>query len=81
MHKHIANTVLAVVHKDITGPTFNPHTLQKQLVWKDWLAAEWIQLDNYTKQNVFGGPRTAPIDASIFSWYGSIRSSLMKMTV
>jgi hypothetical protein len=46
MKRHIDNTVLAVVHKAITGPKFNHRTLQKQLDWNDWLAAEWIQLDN-----------------------------------
>jgi hypothetical protein len=43
---HIDNTVLDVVHKTITGPKFNRRTLQKQLDWNDWLATEWIQLDN-----------------------------------
>jgi hypothetical protein len=31
MRGHIDNTVLAVVHKAITGPKFNRRTLQKQL--------------------------------------------------
>jgi hypothetical protein len=65
---HIDSTVLVVVHKAITGPKFNHCTLQKQLDWKDWLIAEWIQLDNYDKQSMFGPPCTAPIDASIFFW-------------
>jgi hypothetical protein len=68
MRGHIANTVLAVVHKSIMGPKFNRHTLHQQLDWKDWLAAEWIQLDNYAKQNMFGTPCTVPIDAPIFFW-------------
>jgi hypothetical protein len=50
MRGHIDNTVLEVVHKAITGPKFNRRTLQKQLDWNDWLAAEWIQLDNYNKK-------------------------------
>jgi hypothetical protein len=37
--RHIDKTVLAVVHKAITGPKFNRRTLQKQLDWNDWLAA------------------------------------------
>jgi hypothetical protein len=65
---HIANTVLAVAYQAIMGPKFNHHTLQNQLDWKDWLAAELIQLDNYAKQNMFGTPCTAPIDASVFFW-------------
>jgi hypothetical protein len=65
---HIANMVLIVVHKAIMDPTSNRRTLQKQLDWKDWLAAECIQLDNYDKQNMFEPPCTAPIDASIFFW-------------
>jgi hypothetical protein len=48
--RHIDSTVLDVVHKAITGHNFNRRTLQKQLDWKDWLTAEWIQLDNYDKQ-------------------------------
>jgi hypothetical protein len=68
MRGHIDNTVLAVVHKAITGPKFNRRTLQKQLDWNDWLAAEWIQLDNYDKQEMFGYPCTAPVDASVFFW-------------
>jgi hypothetical protein len=68
MKRHISNTVLAVVHKAITGPKFNRRTLQKQLDWNDWLAAEWIQLDNYDKQAMFGAPCTAPVDASVFYW-------------
>jgi hypothetical protein len=65
---YIKNMVLSVMNKSITGPKFNRRTLEKQLDWKDWLAAEWIQLDNYFKRNMFGNPCTAPIDASVFSW-------------
>jgi hypothetical protein len=68
MKRHIDNTFLAVVHKAITGPKFNRHTSQKQLDWNDWIPAEWIQLDNYNKQAMFGAPCTAPIDASFFYW-------------
>jgi hypothetical protein len=39
MRGYIDNTVLAVVHKAITGPKFNRRTLPKQLDWNDWLAA------------------------------------------
>jgi hypothetical protein len=53
MRGHIDNTVLAVVRKSITGPKFNRRTLQKQLDWNDWFAAERIQLDNYDKQKMF----------------------------
>jgi hypothetical protein len=60
---HIYSTVIAVVHNSITGPNFNHRTLQKQLDWKEWLAAEWIQLDNYDNQSMFGPPYTAHIDA------------------
>jgi hypothetical protein len=42
MKGHIANTVLAVVHKTIMGPKFNRRTLQKQVDWKEWLVAEFI---------------------------------------
>jgi hypothetical protein len=56
MCRHIYNTVLTVVHKSIKGPKFNHPTLQKQLDWKDWLAAEWIQMDNYAKKNMFRAP-------------------------
>jgi hypothetical protein len=58
MRGHIDNTVLAVVHKAITGPKFNRRTLQKQLDWNYWLAAEWTQLDNYDKKAMFGAPCT-----------------------
>jgi hypothetical protein len=68
MQGHISNMVLAVVHKSITGPKFNLHTIQKQLNWKHWLASEWIQLDNYAKQNMFGSPCTTPIDTSFLFW-------------
>jgi hypothetical protein len=66
--RHIFIAVLAFVHKSITGPKFNHRTLQKQLDWKDWLAAEWIQLDNYDNQSMFGPPCTAPIDAYVLFW-------------
>jgi hypothetical protein len=65
MRGRIDNMVLVVVHKVITGPKFSRRTLQKKLDWKDWIAAEWIQLDNYAKQNMCGAPCTAPIDAPI----------------
>jgi hypothetical protein len=68
MRGHIDNTVMDVVHKAITGPKFNCRTLQKQLDWNDWLAAESIQLDNYDKKAMFGDPCTAPVDASVFYW-------------
>jgi hypothetical protein len=65
---HAANIVLVVVHKAITGPTSNFRTLQKQLDWKDWIMAEWIKVDKYDNQNMFGPPCTATVDASIFFW-------------
>jgi hypothetical protein len=68
MRGHSDNTVLAVVHKAITGPMFNRRTFQKQLDRNDWLAAEWIQLDNYDKQEIFGAHCTAPVNASVFYW-------------
>jgi hypothetical protein len=68
MKAHIAHTVQAVVHKAITGPKFNRHTLQKQSDWPEWRDYEWIQLDNYDKQGMFGIPCTAPLDASILFW-------------
>jgi hypothetical protein len=63
MRGNIENTVIAVVHKAITGPKFNHHTLHEHLDWKEWLVAEWIQLGNYADQNMFGAPCNAPIDA------------------
>jgi hypothetical protein len=68
MRGHIDNRVLAVVHKTITGPKFNRRTLHTQIEWKAWLAAEWIQLENYAKQNMFGNTCAAPIDESVFFW-------------
>jgi hypothetical protein len=68
MKAHIAHTVQAVVHKAITGPKFNRRSLQKQSDWPEWRDSEWIQLDNYDKQGMFGIPCTAPLDASIFFW-------------
>jgi hypothetical protein len=68
MRRQIDNTVLDVVHKAIAGPTFNCRTLQKQLDWNEWLAVEWIQLDNYDKQAMLGAPCTAPVDASVLYW-------------
>jgi hypothetical protein len=72
---HIIHMVIAVVHKGITGPKFNRRTLNKQLDWKDWLAAEWVQLDNYAKQKMCGPPCITPIDAYIFFcvWLYSIK--------
>jgi hypothetical protein len=39
MRGHIDSTVLTVVHKAFTDPKCNRRTLQKQLDWKDWIAA------------------------------------------
>jgi hypothetical protein len=50
MKRHIDNTVLAFVHKAITGPKFNRRTLQKQLDWNDWIAAEWIHWTTTTSK-------------------------------
>jgi hypothetical protein len=68
MKAHIAHTVQAVVHKAITDPKFNRRSLQKQSDWPEWRDSEWIQLDNYDKQGMFGIPCTAPLGASIFFW-------------
>jgi hypothetical protein len=68
MKAHIAHTVQAVVHKAITGTKFNRRSLHKQSDWPEWRDSEWIQLDNYDKQGMFGIPCTAPLDASIFFW-------------
>jgi hypothetical protein len=51
MKAHIAHTVQSVVHKAITGPKFYRRSLQKQSDWP-----EWVQLDNYDKQGMFGTP-------------------------
>jgi hypothetical protein len=56
MKAHIAHPVQAVVHKAITGPKFNRRGLQKQSDWPEWRDSEWIQLDNYDKQGMFGIP-------------------------
>jgi hypothetical protein len=66
MKSHITHTVQELVHKAITGPKFNRRSLQKQPDWPEWSDSEWIQLDNYDKQDMFGIPCTAPLDASIF---------------
>jgi hypothetical protein len=68
MNAHIAQTILAVVHKAITGPKFNRRSFKKQLDWNEWRDSEWVQLDNYARQGMFGPPCTAPVDASIFFW-------------
>jgi hypothetical protein len=68
MQAHIEHIVQAVVHKAITGPKFNRRSLQKQSDWPEWRDSEWIQLNNYDKQGMFGIPCTAPFDASIFFW-------------
>jgi hypothetical protein len=68
MKRHISHAALAVIHKAVTGPKFNRRHLQQQLNWNEWKNAEWIQLEKYRKQNMFGPPCTAPIDASIFFW-------------
>jgi hypothetical protein len=67
--------VLADVHKAITGPKFKHRTLQKQLYWKEGLAAEWTKLDNYANQNMCRPPSTAYIDTyKIFRvWMYSIK--------
>jgi hypothetical protein len=68
MKAHIVHNVQAVVHKAMTGPKFNGRSLQKQSDWSEWRASEWVQLDNYDKQGMFGTPCTAPIDAFTFFW-------------
>jgi hypothetical protein len=68
MKRHIDSTVLDVVHNAITGLNFNRRTLQKQLDWKDWLAAELIKLYKYDNQSMFGPPSTAPIDTYVVFW-------------
>jgi hypothetical protein len=68
MKAHIAHTVQEVVHKDITGPKFNRHSLHKQSDYPEWHDSEWFQLDNYDRQGMFGMPCTEPIDAWILFW-------------
>jgi hypothetical protein len=63
MKAHIAHAVQAVVHKAITSPKFNHRSLHKQSDWPEWCDSEWVQLDNYDNQGMFGTPCTAPIDA------------------
>jgi hypothetical protein len=64
-----------VSDKAITGPKFNRRSLQKHLEWPEWRGSEWVQLDSYEKQGMFGTPCTAPINASIFFsvWLYSIK--------
>jgi hypothetical protein len=76
---HIANTVLTVVHKSITDPKFNRCALQKQLNWKDWLMTEWIQLENYAKQNIFAHLALYPLTHPYSSGYECIPSRPVRM--
>jgi hypothetical protein len=81
MRGHIEHTVLTVFLKAITGPKFNCRTLQKQLDWKYWLAVEWIQLDNYAKQETFLEVLALRIlTRTPSSGCGCIRSSLKRTT-
>jgi hypothetical protein len=57
MRGHIKNTVITLLL----------HLTETALLERLTLS-EWIQLDNYAKQNMCGAPRTAHIDASIFFW-------------
>jgi hypothetical protein len=61
MKAHITHTVQAVVRKAITSPKSNRLSLHKQYYWPEWRDSEWVQLDNYDKQGMFGIPCTAPL--------------------
>ena len=42
--------------------------LQSQLDWPEWQASEFVQLDQYAQQNMFGTPCSPPPGASVFHW-------------
>jgi hypothetical protein len=40
--------------------------LTKQLDWDEWLAPEYLQLDQYDAQGMFGDPTEVDSDAAVF---------------
>ena len=48
-------------------PKLTRRYLMKQTDWKDWEASEWLQLDQYHRQNMFTDPGPLPPDISDYS--------------
>ena len=54
------------VHK-LAKDAFTRKQLQKRSDWKDWEASEFLQLEQYLRQNMFGDPGPLPSDGSEYS--------------
>ena len=46
--------------------------------WKDWEASEWLQLDQYQRQNMFSVPGPLPTDLQDYSVFPMIWVYLIK---
>ena len=69
---------LTVVNK-LNTHTFTRNQLRSQPDWKDWEASEWLQLDQYDRQNIFSKPGPLPTDIKDYSILPMIWVYLIKV--
>ena len=58
----LTNTVIHVASNTKPPTKLTRRTLQKRDDWNEWEASEFLQLDQYQKQDMFGPPGTAPVN-------------------
>lgn len=51
----------------VDGKFFRRRDLMLQEDWKDWKASEWLQLDQYLRQGMFGPPCRRRLDRGLFN--------------
>ena len=66
LHEEIDDFQNIVVNK-LAKNTFTRSQLLKRTDWSDWEQSEFLQLDQYEQQNMFGDPGPLPTDSSDFS--------------
>jgi hypothetical protein len=69
MQGHIDQAKFAAVnHININAPRLRRNNLLSSPTWPAWQDAEFLQLDNYHAQGMFGDPIIPPSASAIFHW-------------
>ena len=66
MDEEVDNGEHITVHK-IAKDSYTRKQLQKRSDWKDWEQSEFLQLEQYQRQNMFGEPGPLPSDSTTYS--------------
>ena len=77
VNEHDQPQSITVINK-LSAQNFTRKQLMNRKDWKDWEASEWLQLDQYQRQNMFSVPGPLPTDLQDYSVFPMIWVYLIK---